>query len=139
MEEKILAKGIFGGVFIPITISVLAAISFVISAIVDLLEELDGKLIISGAVLAIVLIAWAIVINEILKRRALIITNKRVVARAAFGFRTDIPITKITSVSMLWFGGIGCGSPSFKIFFFLCKNKAEIFDTISSEVAKRDI
>ena len=76
---------------------------------------------------ALILCGFAFVLGKILDKRELIITNKRVIARGAFSFRTDFPIEKVTSVSTRWFGGIGCGTPSLKIMMFFCKNKQEIF------------
>lgn len=138
MEEKILIKGDFGGKFIPIILSALGVVAFIVLTIIDILGYFGGVLIGIGLISAVILFIYAIIINEILKRRELIITNKRAIARGSFGFRADLPIEKITDVSMRWFNGIGCASPSLRIRFHFCKNKTEVFDTIISESLQRD-
>ena len=138
MEEKVLIKGEFGGKVIPVILYVLAAIAFLVLTIFDIVDSWDGILVAIGAGSAIVLAVCGILLKAIFKKRELIVTNKRVIARSAFGFRTDIPIEKITDVSMRYFNGIGCGSPSLKVMFPFCKNKIEIFDTIVSESLQRD-
>lgn len=137
MEEKVLIKGIFGGKFIFVILYILAAVSFGILTMVDIIDYWDGILIITGGIIAIVLVACGIIISKIMKKRELIVTNKRVIARSAFSFRTDFNIEKITSVSTRAFGGIGCGTSSLKILFHFCKNKQEIFDTIAAETLKK--
>ena len=87
---------------------------------------------------AIFMVFVGVILGTIFKKRELIVTNKRVIARGAFGFRADIPIEKITNVSMRWFNGIGCASPSLRIIFYFCNNKTEVFDTIISESLQRD-
>lgn len=138
MEEKILIKGDFGGKFIPLVLSVLGVIAFIVLTIIDISGYFDGVLIAIGLISAVILFIYAIIINEIFKKRELIITNKRVIARGAFGFRADLPIEKITDVSMRWINGIGCASPSTRIKFHFCKNKTEVFDTIAAETLQRD-
>ena len=137
MEEKVLVKGIFGGKFM-VTLIWILSIAAIALCIVCGIVNYDEGLIIIGVVCGIPLIIFAIIFSALLKKRELIVTNKRVIARAAFGYRTDLPIEKITNVSMRCFNGIGCGTPSTKIRFHFCKNKQEIFDTIASETLKRD-
>lgn len=138
MEEKVLAKGVFGGKFIPVIFYVLAAIVFCYSVITAATYGWDGTFIVFALIYALTSTAFGIIIGKLMKKRELIVTNKRVIVRNAFCFRTDFPIEKITSVSTRWFGRIGCGSSSMKIMLGLCKNKQEIFDTIASEMVKRD-
>ena len=132
MEEKVLVKGLFSNVIIPIIAWVLGALSFVIFALID------DDLIASGVLFALIFLAIGFIALAILKKRQMIVTNKRVIARGAFGCRVDLPIEKVTSTSIYIFNGIGCASPSKRIRFFFCKNKIELFDTIASEVLQRD-
>lgn len=138
MEEKVLIKGVFGGKFISIILYILAIIFAVFFIALDSSLYADGALIAIGVIFAIGLIGWGIIIGKLLKKREMIVTNKRVIVRSAFGFREDMPIEKITNVSTRFFSGIGCGTPSTKIKFHFCKNKVEVFDTIISESLQRD-
>lgn len=132
MEEKVLIKGEFGGKFLVVLLYIAAALT------AFLLIVTDDDLIALGFLCGIVLALFAVILNVILNKRELVVTNKRVIARGAFGFRADLPIEKVTNVSMRWFNGIGCASPSLRIRFHFCKNKTEVFDTIISESLQRD-
>ena len=134
MEEKVLIKAVFSKLkFLVILCYVIAAILFVIG-----LGTGYDIAILWLTVSAIFMVFVGVILGTIFKKRELIVTNKRVIARGAFGFRADIPIEKITNVSMRWFNGIGCASPSLRIIFYFCKNKTEVFDTIISESLQRD-
>ena len=138
MEEKILTRATFGGKFIVVLAWILSALLtfLVFIAVIDTYneEELFPIVIVTG----IISFACAIIIGKIFKSRELIVTNKRVVARTAFGYRLDLPLEKVTSVSTYIFNGITCSTPSAKINFQFCKNKKEVFDTIISETLQRD-
>jgi protein-S-isoprenylcysteine O-methyltransferase Ste14 len=136
--EKISTKGVFGGDIIPKIIWGLAAITFCIFFSIEMSSSWDGIMFGIGIWSAIVLVIIGLIFKVILEKRELIITNKRVIARGAFGYRTDLPIEKVTDVSMCFFNGIGCASPSAKIKFHFCKNKMEVFDTIVAETLQRD-
>lgn len=136
MEEKVLVKGVFGGKFAVTLLYILAAVILGILSIIDIEDHWDGELIIIGAVIAVIFVVFAIILGKSLKKRELIVTSKRVIARGAFGYRTDLAIENITSVSTYAFKGIGCASSSAKIKYLFCKNKMEIFDTISAEMLK---
>ncbi len=138
MEEKILVKGIFSGDIIPKIFWSFAIIIWFLFLIIDVSGGWEGILIAVGTVSAIVLVIIGLIFKVILEERELIITNKRVIARGAFGYRADLPIEKVTDVSMCWFNGIGCASPSARIKFHFCKNKMEVFNTIVSETLQRD-
>jgi len=134
MEEKVLIKAVFSKLkFLVILCYVIAAILFVIG-----LGTGYDIAILWLTVSAIFMVFVGVILGTIFKKRELIVTNKRVIARGAFGFRADIPIEKITNVSMRWFNGIGCASPSLRIIFYFCNNKTEVFDTIISESLQRD-
>ena len=134
MEEKILIKAEFSSLNFLFIIPLLPLVPF-FNIIVA-----TNRIMLFAPFIAICVFLFLVVwiIKKILEKREIIVTNKRVIARGAFGQRLDIPIEKITNVSMYWFNGIGCGSPSSKIRFHLCKNKTEIFDTIISESLQRD-
>ncbi len=138
MEEKILIKAEFSSLKTLVSILwLLTAICFLVFIIIAF-AWVEPIFIEIGAVPTIILACTTLIITEILKKRELIVTNKRVIARGAFGYRLDLPIEKVTNVAMCGFDGIGCGSPSAKIKYHFCKNKTEVFDTIISESLQRD-
>ena len=134
MEEKVLIKAVFSKLkFLVVLCYVIAAILFVIGLAIGY----DIAILYLTAS-SVFMVFVGVILGGILKMRELIVTNKRVIARGAFGYRADLPIEKITDVSMCWFNGIGCASPSTRIKFHFCKNKTEVFDTIISESLQRD-
>lgn len=137
MEEKVLVKGNLGGKFLVVIMYILAITPSALGIIMGIADDNEEMLFVAIPYL-IVMIIFAIIINAILNKRELVVTNKRVIARGAFSFRVDIPIEKVTHISSGFFGKIGCGSPSRKIRFAFCKNKMEIFDTLAAETLKRD-
>ena len=138
MEEKVLVKGVFGGKILSVILYILAAIVFGILTIVDIVDYWDGILILIGAISAVVLVAWGVIFAAILKKREMIVTTKRIIARGAFGYRTDLAIEKITDVSTGWLNAIGCASPSVRVKYHFCKNKMDIFDTISAKMLENN-
>ena len=68
---------------------------------------------------------------------SLTVTDKRVFGKAAFSQRVDLPFDKISSVAMCTFNGVGVATSSGKIKFLFCKNKDEIFNTISNVLLER--
>ena len=137
MEEKILTKGVFGGKNTMIFLWALCATCFLIFTKWAISWE-DVSIVLAGLMSTALLVGITLIIGHILKKRELIVTNKRVIARGAFGFRRDIPIKKIAGISMFVFNGISIGSNSTKIKFQFCKNKIEVFDTIAAETLERD-
>lgn len=137
MEEKVLAKGVLGGKLI---IAILMIISLVITGIcaIGFMNNHDEELAIIFMVIGICLIVFWAILGIAAKKREITVTDKRVIAKGAFGYRQDLPIEKITNVSTGFFNKIGCGSPSAKIRFYFCKNKMEVFDAIIAEVLQRD-
>lgn len=138
MEERILARADFVKFKFLIaflwTLSPICLLGFIIWSIDSGVVEI----MLAGIIISIIIACFTLLLSYILKKRELVVTNKRVVAKGAFGFRKDIPIEKVTSFSTFIFMGIGCSSPSAKIRFNYCKNKLEVFDAIVLEATKRN-
>lgn len=73
----------------------------------------------------------------LLFRCELIVTDKRVYGKAAFGTRIDLPINKISSIALgvKLFSSIGVATSSGKIKFYLLKNREEVYRAISNAIA----
>ncbi len=70
-------------------------------------------------------------------RIELIVTNKRVFGRAAFGKRVDLPLDAISSVGMGMLNNISVSTASGSIRFALISNRDEIHNTLSSLLVGR--
>ena len=138
MDEKIIIKADFYKFkfFIAFLWTLCPILFFVFMA--NAIDEGEMGIMFAGIVVVALLALYILLLSYVLKKRELIVTNKRVISRRAFAFRRDIPIEMVTDVSSRLFWGISCGSPSTKIFFSFCKNYKEVFDAISHEVLKRD-
>lgn len=136
MEEKILVKGIFYGEKVPLIVGVVLGVLSLI-----IFGSIDDYFVVFGLISGFSLLIIGAICTAILTNRELIITNKRIIARTAFGIRKDFVIKNITDVVMYgWlprsfsFDGISVATPSSRISFGFCKNKEELFNTISAQI-----
>ena len=138
MEEKIIIKAEFFSLnFLVIIFWIIFGITFMYNFSQAIL--LGGiYILLTGILSSMPSFLIAILLKHILNKRELIVTNKRVILRGAFSFRIDIPIEKITNVSMSFLYGIGCGGASARIHILFCKNKSDVFDVIISQTLQRD-
>lgn len=67
----------------------------------------------------------------------LIVTDKRVFGKAAFGKRVDIPLDSISSVGTTFMNTIAVTSASGAIKFSLLKNRDEVHEAISKLIMER--
>lgn len=73
----------------------------------------------------------------LLFRCELVVTDKRVYGKAAFGIRIDLPINKISSIGlgMKLFSSVAVATSSGKIKFYLLENREDVYQTISNAIA----
>lgn len=73
----------------------------------------------------------------LLFRCELVVTDKRVYGKAAFGIRIDLPINKISSIGlgMNLFSSVAVATSSGKIKFYLLENREDVYQTISNAIA----
>lgn len=134
MEEKILIKAEFSKLTPLFVLMWILFGVIILSGVISAVDYGEVSPFFSALVIALIWMLFILIIKHIIKKKEFIVTNKRIIARAAFGYRKDIKLEKITSVSTCFFKGIGVGSSSAKIKFLLCTNKMEVFDTISKEL-----
>ena len=81
--------------------------------------------------------AIAALITFLLFRCELVVTDKRVYGKAAFGTRIDLPINKISSIGLgvKLFSSVAVATSSGKIKFYLLKNREEVYQIISNAIA----
>ena len=134
MEEKILIKSEFSKLT-PLFVLMWIVFGIIISTGVSLSSSWGDSGILFGMLfIALIWLFVILILKNIVNKKELIVTNKRIIARGAFGYRKDIKLEKVTSVSTYFLKGIGVGSSSAKIKFLFCTNKMEVFDTISKEL-----
>ena len=81
--------------------------------------------------------AAAALFTFLLFRCDLVVTDRRVYGKAAFGSRIDLPISKISSISLgaNLFSSISVATSSGKLVFYLLQNREEVYQTISGAIA----
>lgn len=94
----------------------------------EFFDEIYGIVILLG----ILLILVAVFLSFEMNRCALTITNKRVVGKASFGKRVDLPLKQISSIGLGIFKRISVASSSGRIHFWLLKNREEVYKELSS-------
>ncbi len=134
MEEKILIKANFSKLNFLFVLLWIMFGGIILACVIMAADWGDIGPFFGMLVIALIWMLFILIIKHIVNKREFIVTNKRIIARGAFGYRKDIKLEKITSVSTYFCKGIGVGSSSAKIKFLFCTNKMEVFDTISKEL-----
>lgn len=139
MEEKILIKGDAQGLkLVPIIVIILGlllgvGVSYMIT--VPFSEEYMLPFTIIGG---IILVIWGIVLLFYVNNCEIVITDKRIYGKAAFGVRVDIPVDSISAVGTITiFKGISVASSSGQIKFLYISNANEIHKVISDILINR--
>ena len=87
--------------------------------------------------LSLIILIIAVIIFFMIFRNEIIVTNKRVFGKSAFGKRIDLPLDSISSVEISFFRGIAIGTSSGRIRFYLITNYFEIHSCISELIINR--
>ena len=95
-----------------------------------------------GIMLAATLIPLGIVIFLLiiyfwLKSMEIVVSNKRVYGKTAFGKMINLPLDSISAVEVSWLKGISISTSSGKIKFKLIKNYQEVYKEVSELLMKR--
>ena len=95
-------------------------------------DTLYVVLAVTGGVslICLIIFAW-------MRSYEMIVTDKRVYGRAAFGKRIDLPMDSVSAVATMGFKGIAVATSSGKIAFLMIKNRNEIHKTISELLIER--
>lgn len=67
----------------------------------------------------------------------IVVTDKRVYGKAAFGKRVDLPLDSISAISTSFMKGIAIGTSSGKVNFKMIKNNEDIHKEVSNLLLKR--
>ncbi len=92
-----------------------------------------GLLIDLGVVLLIVfsILKWALSSYE------LIVTDKRIYGKSAFGHQVDLPVDSISAIASSWLNGIAIATSSGRIEFLLIKNRDDVRNVINKLIIER--
>ena len=91
----------------------------------------DAIIIIAGLGLICLLIyVW-------LRTYEIIVTDKRVYGKAAFGRRVDLPIDSVSAIGTMWLNGIAVSSSSGRVAFLMIKNRDKIHNCLSNLLIER--
>lgn len=85
----------------------------------------------------IVVSAVLFVIYKWQSKMEIVVTDKRVYGKAAFGKRVDLPLDSISAISMSFMKGIAIGTSSGKVNFKMIKNNEDIHKDVSNLLLKR--
>ncbi len=72
-----------------------------------------------------------------MRESELVITDKRVYGKAAFGRQVDLPLDSISAIGTMWFSGLSVASSSGKIAFVGLSNRNELQAAISGLLVNR--
>ena len=153
MEEKILIKGVFtnqkilkvGGIICGLLfiLPIINMISYFLESITIRETETATTATSSPTAYLVYLVYLALIliifftIYFIRKNRSLTVTDKRIFGTTCFGKRVDLPIDKVSAVEISLFKKICISTSSGCVKFGGCKNRDDVFDTISKLLSKR--
>ena len=72
-----------------------------------------------------------------LRNTELVVTDKRISGKVAYGKRVDLPLDSISAIALSLMKGIAIASSSGRIKFKLIKNRDAIYDTVSKLLIER--
>lgn len=141
MEEKIIVKSETNAenvlnwyTIIGWVVSVFLFISFTTGNSID---NIFGRLLVSLIpfvlffVIGLIVYCW-------LKSYEMVVTDKRVYGKVAWGKRVDLPLDSISATSTVrLFNGVSVATSSGRISFLAVKNSAEIFEKVNALLVER--
>ncbi|MBQ7119914.1 MAG: SHOCT domain-containing protein [Oscillospiraceae bacterium] len=132
MQEKPLVAGVFKKLNA-------FSIIFISLGVINLLLTTSNDRAVSSTcnTLALFSAVMAFFFYYIFSKNEIVVTNKRVYGKVAFGKRIDLPLDKISSISVCAFNGIGVATASGTIKFLFCQNRDVVFNAISSLLIER--
>lgn len=137
MDEKILVKskqynakkivGITLGICVAIyVILILSFSSYAAFSSVNFWLLLIGGILVIGAPIYL----W-------LRAYTMVVTDKRIYGKVAWGKRVDLPVDSISATTRGAFKGVSVATSSGKVGFLLIKNADEVYDAISNLIIER--
>ena len=87
-------------------------------------------LILGMGLICLLIYAW-------LRTYEIIVTNKRVYGKAAFGRRVDLPVDSVSAIGTMWLKGIAVSTSSGRVAFLMIKNRDEIHKYVSELLIER--
>lgn len=114
--------------------------SLLVSALCFEREETVGVLIYSG----IFCILAGLFINFMMSKCAITVTDKRVIGKANFGKRVDLPLNQVSAVAQGMLSSIAVATSSGRIHFWCLANRNDVFEALSNlignyQVPKSDV
>ena len=101
------------------------------------LSEIFVSILIS-LIPTVVMMIFSIIIDRWLRSYELIITDKRIYGKVAFGKQVDLPLDSVSATSTIGlFKGVAVSTASGKISFLAIKNVSEIYKVISNLLIER--
>ena len=130
MEEKILIKSKRYNIDVFMGICIVVALVWFLFVATDAYWLITITIGLAPLLIFLLIFAW-------LRSYEIIVTDKRVYGREAFGKRVDLPIDSIAVVGSSWPKGIAVATSSGKIAFLLIKNRDEIHECITDLLIER--
>ena len=137
MNETVLVKGNISKLNIPALIFLFLGYACFGSMFFAITGAIDEDLIPVILIFAMFFIATGLFFTFLFARVEITVTDMRVYGKAAFGKRVDLPIDMISAVGQSSFSSVHIATSSGKLTFYNCKNRNEVYETISGLLIKR--
>ena len=161
MEEKIIIEGKFKKAIVPFIICAIAILFIIICAANEVSNirysywnrDSDATLFDGfvnlvcfdtyyGIINPIMFYVWVLVILISLlvffmtKGCAITVSTTRVVGKASFGKRVDLPLSQISAIGLGIFNSISISTSSGRVSFWLLSNRKDVHEALSDQIAK---
>ena len=114
--------------------------SLLISALCFERETTVGLLVFLGIILVLI----SLFVNFMMSKCAIMVTDKRVIGKANFGKRVDLPLNQVSAVAQGLFSSIAVATSSGRIHFWCLENRDDVFEELSNlirnfQIQKSDV
>ncbi len=94
--------------------------------------------------LGIVLILVSVLMNYMMSKCEITVTDRRVIGKVNFGKRVDLPLNQISAVAQGMLSSVAVATSSGRIHFWCIENRDEVFDALSNlirnfQIQKTDV
>ena len=135
MEEKVLIEGVFKNHTLPYKIcAILGAVLLLLSLFLFI-----GSLValaIIPLMVGFVLLFMGLLCTHFICECELTVTDKRIYGSTELGHEVNIPLSKISSVSLGGFNGIYFSYAGNNVGFYFCQNVDDVYEVVSELLIK---
>ncbi len=135
MEEKILIEGVFKNHTLPYKICAILGTVLLLVSLLLFIGSLSALAIIS-LIFGFTLLFMGLLCTHFICECELTVTNKRIYGSTELGHDVNIPLSKISSVTLGGLNGLFFSYAGNNVGFYHCQNVDDVYDVVSELLIK---